>query len=304
MTVCIAAACEQGNRVVIATDRRISYAGVSSDSVAAKMIWFGTAGEWLGLFAGEPANTALIFEEIEQGAQKTPITRKNVQRAVLSAYQKRRAIFSSFAALSPYDLSLEEFKAAGLSRFGESEFRRISQEISKTSEYFREQMLVVGWGAAKGAVMLYEISPESDRDHCLTGMTAIGTGQEVALSTMMLLGHSRDRTLAETIYVVACAKFASEKSQGEDVGTKTAMFVTWKRETDDDKEKPPGKFLSGEHVVRLHKLWLKYGKPHVSEKIYRPTTEIIQSMGLRTKVSNKMFDHFLRSAPRRAKRAQ
>lgn len=302
MTVCIAAACEQGSKVVVATDRRISYAGISADIVAAKMGWIGAAGEWLVMYAGEPSNTALILEEIERTAIKEQqVSRGNIQSVIREAYQKRKGVFSSFAALSPYDITLEAFKKNGQRSFGESEFRRISQEIHQAGSYFREQLLVVGWGKAPHAVMIYDIGPDGDRDHRLAGMAAIGSGQEVALSTMMLFGQSRDRALAETLYIVASAKFASEKSQDDDVGSKTAMAVTWKRTPEDDKEKPTSTFLEESQVRQLYKLWLKYGKPKVSEKTFRPAVEIVKQMGLRASVSNTMLRTFMRSSFRKSK---
>jgi ATP-dependent protease HslVU (ClpYQ) peptidase subunit len=304
MTVCIAAACEQGSKVVVATDRRISYGGVAADSVAAKMTWLGEAGEWLLLYAGEPSNTALIFEEMERSAGTTPITRNNIQQVVRSAYQKRKSIFSSFAALSPYDVTIDTFKTDGLRIFGAPEFGRISQEINQTAGYFREQLLVVGWGKTPHAVTLYEVGPDFDRDHRIVGMAAIGTGQEIALSTMMLLGQSRDRTLAETLYTVASAKFASERSQDEDVGAKTAMFVAWKRRAEDDNDKPPGKFLEGKHVKQLFDLWSRFGRPHISEKAFRPAVEIVHALGMQARVSTQMFNSFLRSAGRKSRRAK
>jgi hypothetical protein len=143
--------------------------------------------------------------------------------------------------------------------------------------------------------MLYDVGPDGDRDHRLAGMAAIGSGQEVALSTMMLFGQSRDRTLAETIYIVASAKFSSEKSSDDDVGSKTAMAVTWKRTPEDDKEKPAVKFLDESQVLQLYKLWLKHGKPKVSESTYKPAVDIVKNLGFHVTVSGAMLKTFMRS---------
>jgi len=61
MTVCVAALCENGQKVVVATDCRLSYAGIASDSLAGKLYWFG---DWMFLYAGNPSHIELINEEL------------------------------------------------------------------------------------------------------------------------------------------------------------------------------------------------------------------------------------------------
>lgn len=277
MTVCVAAACERGTKVVIATDRLLSYAGIVSDNLPGKMIWLD---DWLVLYAGTPANTAMIVASLRE-IVKERLTSSNVRRSLLSAYRRRKATFSSFPVLSTYDLNVEAFKEKGRKIFGEEEFRRISTEIAEIGWHFNEQLLAVGWGAAPGAVMLYEISPDAERDHHLSGIAAIGSGSEVALSTMMLLGQSRDSSLSETLYAVSAAKFSSEKSGEGDVGRKTSIYIGWKRGEKDAKEKPPGKFLSEAEVNELHALWDRHGRPRISDHVYVPVNKILQSVGVK-----------------------
>jgi hypothetical protein len=121
------------------------------------------------------------------------------------------------------------------------------------------------------------VSSDGDRDHQYAGISAIGSGSEVALSTMMLLGQSRDSSLLQTLYTVAAAKFASEKSTEGDIGRKTSIFVTWKR-TEADAEKPPIKFLEDAHVEQLYKLWDRYGRPQISDFVLLPVHQILQTL--------------------------
>jgi hypothetical protein len=101
MTVCIAAACEGATKVVVATDRLLSYAGVVSENLSGKMLWLG---DWLVLYAGLPCNTALIFDTFHDATKEKATT--NVQKALRDAYQCRKGLLSSFASLSSYDETL------------------------------------------------------------------------------------------------------------------------------------------------------------------------------------------------------
>ncbi|MBZ5648696.1 MAG: hypothetical protein LAN37_15915 [Acidobacteriia bacterium] len=288
MTVCIAASCESGKRVVAATDGRLSFAGIAADAMLGKMLWKVTPqDEWLFLFAGEPSNTKAIFEEMYWAADGASLTRENIQKITLEGYQRRWAKFSSFAALAPYDMDLAKFKAEGRAQLGEQECTRISRQIAERAVYFEEQLLVIGWGKSEYAAMLYEVSPDGDRDHALAGIAAIGTGAEVAASTLLLLGQTKDSTLAETLYCVAAAKFAAEKSQGDDVGKQhTAMCITRKR-TPEDK----GKNIVAEHVPEdgiaiLREVWERYGRPRIPmNEGWNAIAGVVKKLGFEAGVS-------------------
>jgi 20S proteasome alpha/beta subunit len=300
MTVCIAAACEQGTKVVVATDRLISYAGIAANNIPAKMYWLD---DWLVMYAGQPANTSLIIDGVGQ-VLKPKLARENIQQSFKVAYQNRKAFMSSFQTLSAYNMSIEEFQRNGYSRFGADEFKRISQEISQASSYFNEQLLVIGWGKTEKAVMLYEISPDGDRDHRISGVAAIGSGSEVALSTMMLLGQNRDSSLADTMYTIAAAKFASEKTSERDVGDQTAMYITWKRTAKDAEDRPTGKDIQHWQIARLHKIWNRYGKPSIPRQAYPEIVANLRELQIKSSSSTAMLNALMRSASRKSKRAQ
>ncbi len=85
MTVCIAAACERATKIVVATDRVLSYAGVVSDSLPGKMIWID---DWLVLYAGTPANTALIIAALREIVKEKLIV-SDVRQSFHAAYSRR-----------------------------------------------------------------------------------------------------------------------------------------------------------------------------------------------------------------------
>jgi hypothetical protein len=292
MTVCIAAACDRATKVVVATDRVLSFAGISADTLPGKLFWIG---DWLVLYAGSPSNTAMIVADLHEISKQTP-TAENVRQTFSQAYRRRKGRFSSFATLSTYDMTLEQFESQGLKKFGTDEFNRLSQEISQRGQEFNEQLMVIGWGATPNAVMLYELSAWGDSDHHMSGAAAIGSGSEVALSTMLLLGQSRDRSLAQTIYTVAAAKFASEKSTDGDIGRKTCIRVAWKRTDADASSRPPGEFLTEDEINKLYALWDKYGKPRIAPDVYPAVHEILKSHKIAAHVTAEEFNSLIRSS--------
>ena len=83
-------------------------------------------------------------------------------------------------------------------------------EYSK--QYIGDQFLVSGWGPVnERSAMICLIAPDYTACDDVSGCMAVGSGGEVALSTMLMLGQSRDSPLSQTIYRVAAAKFMSEK---------------------------------------------------------------------------------------------
>src|SRR5690349_3263884 len=104
MTVCIAAACDGGQRIVTATDGLLSLGDVTGECVAAKMIWFG---DWQFMYAGVGSNFAMVTEEISHTIQDDPecLPRRNLQETVRRCYRKVYSRLCSFEVLNPFDLT-------------------------------------------------------------------------------------------------------------------------------------------------------------------------------------------------------
>jgi hypothetical protein len=262
MTVCIAAACDSGERIVTATDSLLNLGDVVGECVPAKMMWFG---DWHFLFAGNPANFGMISEELSDISVSDPnaLLRPRITKTVLEAYRKLRAQVSSFEVLSPFNVTMEEFKATGLECFGEEFHGDMLRRISQASLQFSEQLIMTGWGLSPYSATIYEIGPWGDMFHEASGFTAIGSGSQMAKTMLLLLGQARHRSLAETIFNVACAKFSSEKSADLDVGKMTSMFVSRKRTEQDDAKLPCGEFISPDDIQKLRSLWESHLKPRI-----------------------------------------
>ncbi|MGD0157384.1 MAG: hypothetical protein ABSB50_14910 [Terracidiphilus sp.] len=261
MTACVAALCENGQKVVVATDCRLSYGGIASDALPGKMFWFG---DWLFLYAGLPSHVELINEELRH---YPPLARETISETILASYRKAKAKFCAHAVLSHYDLTMDEFKAQGLKMFGPKVFSQLSGRLDAKEQEFNEYLLIVGYGKEQNAGNIFQIGPETLDSFALTGATAIGSGQDVALSTLTSLGQNRSCSLSNTLYAVAAAKFSAEMSQVGDekdyVGKTTAMYVAWKRTENDKPEKPPGDFIQQDEITSLRATWEQYGRPKI-----------------------------------------
>jgi hypothetical protein len=281
MTVCIASICEEGQQVVAATDGALTLGGVTSNVlVAGKMIRFG---DWIVLWAGEPGNVDLVLENIRRATKfdASALTRENIRITVNAAFRKFAAEWATDNVLPAYDMDMGEFKKTGRQVFGDPLAAEIAKRMNEAVKtYLLDEMIVVGWGKTKLAALLHQRSAQGSTSHALAGSAAIGSGCEVALSTLLLLGQSRHSSLEETIYNVAAAKFMAEKSEDEYVGRSTAMCIVEKRPKDKGQESFPGIIMQQNQIDELHSLWEKYGRPRIPSAAMAPIVEIVRKSGM------------------------
>jgi hypothetical protein len=276
VTVCIAVACNQGTQVIAVTDGKLSYGDICGDVKLPKMAWFG---DWMFLYAGEPAQTDSILEEIRMELLKIPdcLSREKIQATVRRAFKKRFAKWSVDRNLPAYDMEMDQFTKKGRKIFGDQKFTELCREIEKDAVNFREELLVIGWGKTIAALMLYEVNRDGARSHALHGLATLGFGADVAMSTLLLLGCGRDVPFEDALYAAAAAKFAAERCDG--VGKDTTIFVTHKRIAEDDSQKAPGCFIPQDDISILRELWEEYSKPKIPEDALLKLHQIAQRAG-------------------------
>lgn len=265
MTVCIAAACEGGERIVTASDGLFSLGDVTGETVLAKMLWLG---DWQFMYAGIPANFSMVYEEITTMGLEDPdvLSRRRVQETIRQAFRRVCARYASFEHLLPFNMTIDEFKKDGLAVFGESYFGELLRQISNTGAKIQDQILVTGWGHSPYSAMIYEVGPTGDWLHTAAGFAAIGRGSQMAQTMLVLLGQARHRTLSETIFNVACAKFNSEKSTDPAVGQNTAIYVSRKRPESDESAKLTGDFLEQDDINELREFWHRHLRPRIPDE--------------------------------------
>jgi hypothetical protein len=300
VTVCIAAHCEHSNlpsKAVCAVDGELS-GQVKGDVDALKML-FGH--DFIFMFAGQLTNSDLIMDGIREGFAAGG--EENIKALVRRAYRNRFAQWSADRFLSQYGLDMKEFTTKGVETFGEARFGELSRAIDQDAGNYQEQVLVVGWEKERKIPLIFSMSRDGLASQALDGIAAIGSGADVATSTMLVLRQSRFMTLEETIYSVAAAKFAAENCEG--VGKTTTMFVSWKRTDDDPKGRPAGNFVQPADLEELRKMWERYGKTRIPRQVINLTNRIATRLwaGRGRRLGTQHLDLMMSNA-RKSKRAK
>jgi len=235
-------------------------------------------------FAGSPGYMGLFLEEFRHLANGNSIllTRERIQESAHQAYLAFVAKTVSSSVLSPFGITLDSFIRDGRSYFGDDVFKTVHERLEAESRILQqEQMLVTGWGKSPSSAMIFEIGGSGyTASHELTGMASIGSGAEVAMSTLLTLGQKRSSGLAETLYRVAAAKFMSEKANGEYVGMNTAIHISWQRQQGENDNKPPGVLLHPDALEQLRTDWDNYGRPKIADQCLMSAASIVGSLGI------------------------
>jgi hypothetical protein len=279
MTVCIAAACEQGKHVVTASDGLLSYAGITADVLTGKTYWMG---DWQFLYAGSPSQIGLILEELLKmvSKEKDALSRDKIQSSVRQAFDIFVSRESSRHVLAPFGLTIDVFNKTGIKTLGLKTFTRLSEEISYAARFIANELIVVGWGDTEHACMIFSVTSQTEGSYALAPLATIGSGGgQVALSTLLLLGQARNSTLPDTLYAVAAAKFSSELSEGQGVGEKTLIHISRKRSEEDCAGHTVGLVLQPDDVHQLRALWEEHGRPKIPREASYLTTHIASRTG-------------------------
>lgn len=275
MTVGIVAACESGRYYVGACDEALSYGTQAADVGAHKMMWFG---DWCFVFAGALSSTELIVEQIRYAVSTddSALKREHIIDTVKRAYQARVTEWTEQRHLAPLGITIAKFFKTAKEVSGESSAADMLRKIDDDyQQNFWDEMLVIGWGHSPLSLTIYKKTPREDGLHGKDGMAVIGSGGDSALATLFLLGHGSHRTLAETIYSVAAAKFSSE---AHGVGKSTRMWIERKR-IPSDKEKSPNRMLTPYEVEELRVVWEKYGRPRIPKQARNSVADIVSGLG-------------------------
>ncbi len=260
--------------MIITTDGMLT-AEVSADLATYKMQFLN---DWLFVFAGTLGNADLIMEEIRHEAATTSdkLSREKIQSTLRRAYKGRQSQWAADRNLAPYDIEMEEFKKNGLKIFGDKIFADLDYSIRQDVPNFNEQVIVTGWGKSDMAAMIYICNAEGGQSRSLDGFAAIGSGTNVATTTLMLLGCARHLPFEYALYAVAAAKFSAESCEG--VGKTTAMVVTHKRKSGDDPKRAAFHIIQPSKIEELRTLWETYSKPKIPDEAIRPLCHMAQSI--------------------------
>jgi hypothetical protein len=233
--------------------------------------------------AGEPGNIDLVLENMRHLARtnKKAFSRESIRITVNKAFKQFVSEWVMDGMLPAYNMDIEEFKKTGRKFLGDDLFREVAKRMNdEVKKYLTDELLVIGWGKSELSAMIHQKSAITSSSHALSGMAAIGSGGEVALSTLLLLGQSRYTPLEEALYNVAAAKFMAEKSEGDDVGRATGMFIARQRVAGDDPQLLAGTRIQDNEIKEIRELWEKHGKPKTPVEAMFPIENILRRSGM------------------------
>jgi 20S proteasome alpha/beta subunit len=192
-----------------------------------------------------------------------------VRRAFKKAYQEQLREVVEDALLSPFAMTLDEFKKKGSKQLPVREFESISDEIRRAD--LGCLFLVFGFDDHKRPHLFVVENPGRVSVYDKPGFWAIGSGAPSALAMLSHMGQAAEASsFEETVYNVLAAKYISESADG--VGKQTFFFV---------HEHNSIAFAASPQIEStVRDIWEKEGKPRmpatVPEIIKRADVRVIE----------------------------
>src|SRR5450631_2577662 len=223
MTVCIAAivdSSDEGPKIVLGSDKKLSMVEFSSDRAVTKMRAFHD--EWQVMFAGNDITSFIpILNDARASFAGKENTLDNAIGSLKAAYQKRISDIAADKYLSRFKLNMDDFIREGKEKLTPDVFDTLVDRIVQIKMSL--QFLVCGFDKYRVPHVFLIENPGSDDVYDSPGFWAIGTGAQSALSMLCYREQNIRNSLAQTVYNVCEAKFMSESAS--DVGEESLFYV-------------------------------------------------------------------------------
>ena len=221
MTVCIAAACD-ADKLILVTDHMLSLGFTSAEAGVKGM---RLSDNWHLVFAAD--DTTLVTPIVRRIVQKIKdgsdaVSYEGISRIVATAYQDVRRTQVEDLYLSPYGLTIAEFREKGY-KFFKDYYLTLLNHIERFDA--KCEFIISGFAPTptRQATIFRVVNPGVIEPAELMGYTAIGMGWINAIAHLTRKKQGMRTPLAESIYNVLSAKFLSEIATG--VGKETTVIV-------------------------------------------------------------------------------
>ncbi len=261
VTTCIAAITgrvglpsQQEDSIVTASDTRLSFGADYSADGSVKL--YELHHDWSVMIAGSDIGQAVpVIYRAKVLLRGQGDTLRVAMDGFSKAYkeQMREAIENEY--LSPFGMTLDEFKRRGKALLNTEVFTSLSFQIKNFK--LGCTFLVYGLDAKRVGHLFTVRNGGVIAVHDKPGFWAIGNGAMSALSMLAALKQTRGRTpFAETVYNVLAAKYFSENASS--VGPETILFI---------KQKGSGACSYNAQVDKdVRKIWEQKGIPKTNPK--------------------------------------
>ncbi len=222
MTVCIAAMCEGGKKIVAASDHMLSMGRFSADGLAMKDD--AVHHNWFAMWSNDVSYVPAILDCVGKQLKREE---EYDWMAISTAFQNAHAAVLrseiNSGILARHNYAIDSFYKRGKDELGPTAFSKLHREILEFS--LNADFLIYGFDEeGEGHIFTFEggITKSCDK----AGMWAIGSGDYGALSTLFYFAKqnrfNQNWDYPVALYAVLAAKFMAESAEG--VGEDT--FVT------------------------------------------------------------------------------
>jgi ATP-dependent protease HslVU (ClpYQ) peptidase subunit len=261
VTVCIAALCENSEKIILVSDTKVSFGDFSADSAVFKMELLFS--RWMTLFAGEDvehipfilSRTNDLLTTVRKRKRAIP-TPQQVANALQRSYDERLEAQIEAKVLRRYGYTVKSFRDEGKKKCTASIYNGLCSKIANVKLSLK--FLLAGFDEKNKGHIIVGGGEETPTDYTMLGFWAIGTGASAALSSLTYhrqRQHISPSTPVEQCLYVACAsKFMSESAR--DVGQTTNIGTI--------------SMIDGVHTAHINpirKIWTNEGAPRLPENI-------------------------------------
>lgn len=223
VTVCIAAACEDGRGIVAVCDRLVSVGSLSAESILKAHRVHGT--RWIALVAGDDVGYAPgVLRGVRERLAEAQGTPKEIRQTFedVCADEIARKVRP---ILSKWNLTIEQIHAGPSASLHLSLYDKIVADIDR-EKGLECAFLVCGFGPnASDEATILEILPNGKirQFQDVVNFWAIGSGKKHAIQSLVRRQYGPRTKFSTCVYCVCEAKFSAEKDRG--VGKKTWLFL-------------------------------------------------------------------------------
>jgi hypothetical protein len=210
MTICLAAICDNGNAIVVASDREVGVGFTSTELDRAKV--GPLFNDWHHAIAGTVHHaTEVIIEATRMEKSLPSLASFDVKTALEKAYQKVRMAKIEATILASRGWNLADFQQYGTQRLSPGIYSGIDTQMSLYD--LRADLLVFGFGT-DGVSIITIGNPGVGIDHWRLGFWCIGSGSTLAQASMFSRDYSAAWSIEKAAYTVYEAKRIAERATG------------------------------------------------------------------------------------------
>jgi 20S proteasome alpha/beta subunit len=221
MTICIAAICQGGKSVVLASDTEVG-TGISSTNLPASK-WGPLYSNWsIGIAGSVAMGSDVVGAAVAHEKEMTEFGLSDIRTALEACYRKTRMAKIEAEYLATRGWTLQEFKEHGTSKLPPTTFSNIDARMAVYD--LGAEFIVAGYEEADGFPSIVTVAnPGISVEHTRLGFWCIGSGATAAQMSMFARNYSYEMSTEEAAYYVLEAKISAEHASG--VGSETTMYL-------------------------------------------------------------------------------